>query len=322
MNEETNKNFTVEDYVDKLSKEEYLINFLKKHEICDPEKIDNICVYTKYKEYGRMIFSVHDGECYDVLIDIKAGEPSIEQVYNSVYGMGARCTKRIVMYGGLNENETYSPANGEMVVGSLVECMNMYESNISLIKMSQQEFRTEIFDLILNDSNLPPRFEIKNELPTLEQFRKAEFWNVYFDSLNSGFYDESKAFSGNISDEDNYGNYYEFGPFRIILKWERDGAFFSVTQIEGEIDILMNIWLKCKKVLKSKFQNLDIQFYAPLDKEPTITIKFWDFPISEVINATNKEKISYATLLHSRLWHLVSIFDEIDVDHFTQNCDI
>ena len=92
------------------------------------------------------------------------------------------------MYGGSNRTEIYGPATGEVVVGSLVECMNDYESNLYLVKMSDKEYKTELFDLIVNDGNTSSQRRTFNELPTKEQFRVAEFWYVYYDSLNTDFY--------------------------------------------------------------------------------------------------------------------------------------
>jgi hypothetical protein len=307
MSEVKSRKLTVEDYVERLSNEEDAIDFLERHEICDVESIGNIEVYTKDKERGHIILDVFDGDHdYDILIDIKAGEPSIEQVHNAVYGMGIYCAERIIMYGGTNQNEAYGPAIREMVVGSLVECMNDYGSNISLVKMSDHEYRTLLFDLIVNDWSTPSRGRIQKSLPTLEQFRTAEFWNVYFDSLNTAFYEERNAFAGGISCDDKHGWYNESNQFRIELEWNDDGAFFTINQMKGEIDLLMSIWLNNKKELEKKFQNLNIQFAIPSNKLPKVTIKFWDFPIGCINNATTAEKISYARLLHSRLGDLVS----------------
>ena len=102
MNKNSSSKLTVEDYVEKLSKEEHLITFLGEHEICNAESIDNIEIYTKEDQLGQMIVSVMDVKYYTIFIDIKLGEPSIEQVYNAVYGRGINCDKRIIMYGGSN----------------------------------------------------------------------------------------------------------------------------------------------------------------------------------------------------------------------------
>jgi len=66
------------------------------------------------------------------------------------------------------------------------------------------------------------------------------------------------------------------------LKWDDEGAFFTVNQIEVEIDLLMTIWLDNK------------------------ADKFWDFPIGCLVKATTAERISYARLLHGRLEKLWS----------------
>jgi len=146
----------------------------------------------------------------------------------------------------------------------------------------------------------------KKELPTKGQFCKDVFWNVYYDSLNTSFYEEWNAFREGISNGKNCNWYYEEPPFRTELEWNDKGAFFTVNQMEGAIDYLMSIWLKHKDEFENKFPNLDIQFSIPPNELPKLTIKFWDFPIGCIINARTNEKISYARLLHSRLGDLVS----------------
>ena len=73
----------------------------------------------------------------------------------------------------------------------------------------------------------------------------------------------------------------------------------------------MTIWLNNKVELESKFQNLDIQFSIPPNELPKLTIKFWDYPIRRINNATTAEKISYARLLKSRLDDLESFMDGV-----------
>ncbi len=314
MNENRKRKLTVEDYVERLSNEDNAINFLKEHEICKANSITDIQAYTKDQGHRSIILTVYEENSdnpIEILIDIKAGEPSIDQVYNAIYETGKHCAKRIIMYGGINRNETYSPATGELVVGSLINYMNNYPVNIFLVKMSDQEFRTELFDLVLDDGYLSSRRGLIKELPTQEQFREAEFWNVYYDSLNTGFYEEWTAFAGGISDDDKYGWMCEVPPFSIEVEWNNEGAFFCVNQIEGKIDCLMDIWLNNKVELEKQFQNLDMQFTILPNAWPKLTIKFWDFPIGRLINASTAERISYANLLHSRYINLGSFMEGV-----------
>jgi len=198
-----------------------------------------------------------------------------------------------------------------MVVGSLIECMNEYQMNIFLIKMSDLEYRTELFDLVLGHEYLSDNRQRRKDLPTLEQFREAEFWCVYYDSLNPCFYKAWTAFAGDISDDEKYGWHCEDLQFRTEVKWNDKGAFFTVNQIEGEKDFLMSIWLKNKAEFEEQFKNLDIQFLMLPNELPKLTIKFWDFPIGRLIKATPAERISYARLLHSRFDDLLSFMDTV-----------
>jgi hypothetical protein len=314
MNKNRNSKLTVKDYVERLSDEEEIIKFLNKHEVCNAIAIKDIKAYTKGQNHQGMIITTKvegSNNPIEILIDIKAGDTSTDQVYNAIYDTGKHCEKRIIMYGGVNRNEICGPASGEMVVGSLIECMNEYQMNISLVKMSDQEYRTELFDLVIDHEYLSDNRQRRKDLPTLEQFREAEFWCVYYDSLNPCFYKEWTVFSGGILDDEKYGWYCEDRQFRTELKWNDKGAFFTANQIKGEIDFLMSIWLKNKVELEEQFKNLDIQFAIPANEFPKLTIKFWDFPIKRLIKATTAEKISYARLLNSRFSDFMSFMNDV-----------
>ena len=314
MNENRKSKLTVKDYVEMLSNEEEVIKFLNQHEVCNAIAIKDIKAYTKDRIHQGMIITTNvDGSNnpIEILIDIKAGDPSTDQVYDAVYDTGKHCEKRIIMYGGVNRDEMCGPASGELVVGSLIECMNEYQMNIFLVKMSDQEYRTELFDLVLGHEFLSDNRQRQKDLPTLEQFREVEFWCVYYDSLNPCFYKKWNAFAGGISDEEKYGWYCEDLQFRTEVKWNDKGAFFMVNQIKGEKDFLMSIWLKNKVEFEEQLKNLDIKFLMLPNEIPKLTIKFWDFPIGRLVKASTTEIISYARLLHSRLNDLLSFMETV-----------
>ena len=110
MNENRTSKLTVKNYVEKLSNEEDVSNFLKEHGICNAHSIDAIKPYTKNQDHKEMIITVKEEDRdnpIEIMFDIKAGEPSTDQVYNAIYDTGKHCEKRIIMYGGVNRNEIY-----------------------------------------------------------------------------------------------------------------------------------------------------------------------------------------------------------------------
>jgi hypothetical protein len=91
MNKNNNRKLTAENYVERLSNEEELIKFLNQHEVCDTIAIKDIKAYTKDQNYQGMIITAvveNSDDPIKILIDIKIGEPSIDQVYDAIYDTG------------------------------------------------------------------------------------------------------------------------------------------------------------------------------------------------------------------------------------------
>ena len=60
-----------------------------------------------------------------ILIDLKPGEPTTDQVFDIVYKTGADCDKRVIMYtGGKSENDEGDPTADQYAVESLTNVMN------------------------------------------------------------------------------------------------------------------------------------------------------------------------------------------------------
>jgi len=133
-------------------------------------------------------------ETAEAYIDLKHGQPTTDQVFDAVYGKGAKCKIRIIIYDGeISEEDNDNPAANEFVVWSLIAAMNEYPLYLYLVELKGEDIEKSLCE-IDDFEELEPEYSIE-EIPTLEEFRIDEFWDVYFDSLNEGFYSPWKAFS-------------------------------------------------------------------------------------------------------------------------------
>ena len=82
------------------------------------------------------------------------------------------------------------------------------------------------------------------ELPSSEEFRRGEFWCVYFDSLDEDDYHPWKAFSEGLRDASEWQLtlFTERGA-EIPLKWDSDGIKYVVKQTDELVDYLQKIWI-------------------------------------------------------------------------------
>ena len=102
---------------------------------------------------------------------------------------------------------------------------------------------------------------------------------------------------------------YTSGPLDVEVKWTNEGAFFYITQIKGNNDILKEFLQRKEGELRALFQGHDLQFVYLPGKFPKLVIKFWDFPLNCLMNASWTEKMNYAESLHKYYYRLVIFMD-------------
>jgi hypothetical protein len=251
----------------------------------------------------------------EVYIDIKHGQPTTDQVFDAVYGRGAKCKIRIIIYDGqTSEEDEGNPTADEDVIESLIEAMNAYPLNLYLVKLEGDDLDEAIDDMD-NFEKPVPEYSME-ELPSSEEFRRGEFWCVYFDSLDVENYHPWKAFSEGLRDAAGWKLtlFTEKGA-EIPLRWDNDGVKYIVKQKDDSVDYLKNIWSSKQNELKNRY-NGRVEFEYLPGKLPKITIKYSDRPISWLKTATPDEKFEFAKQLHKDFyelrWYLDATAEEIE----------
>ena len=312
MNNQTENINNLDTIIKHFEKKSAIKKLLKQHKIAKIKSVESVQTYKKDENRsGLIITGKEEGtdQTEKILIDFKLGEPSIAQVFDAIYEIGKDCSKRIILFGGFGKNEVRDPATDEYVVASLITSMNHYPLYFSLVQLDCSKFETELFNMDLVGGIISrPEFSI-NDLPSIERFREAEFWEVYYDHLNESFYRSWKAFECGIDNDTKYG--WKFcGPFlEVKVKWTNEGAFFFVVPTREDTDHLKEILQTKKRELQKLFQDQEIQFICLPGKFPKIAIKFWDHPLNCLVNASNAEKMNFAKILHSKYMNLLNLIE-------------
>jgi len=301
MNNITSQDYTVEDIIEYLSDKDTAIHFFKDHDIGDIESIHEIQKYKREYAHRGLFLTVKEkgnDSPTNIMIDIKWGQPIIEQVYSEIYENGSECTKRIIVFtGGVDGFEKDDPGAHEYVVQGLVNGMNDYPLGLYLIKASGRDFETKAFRFeVVAKPERSPRYNL-NVLPSVEKFREAEFWCVYFDSLNEGFYMPLEAFDGCLTKQNKCWYSVEGGFADIFAEWTEDGLILTAKMRWSDPDCLINVFNSRGIEIQRLFLGSKIKFTGSPGESSEISIKVWNFPLKRLLNATSEEKNGYARLL-------------------------
>ena len=310
MNKQETK-LSASEIIEKLSSTDGVEHFLHNHKITNVAVVESIERYEAGDDRQGVIVKIQEvgnDNLSSVMIDIKHGKPSTEQVYDAVYGVGKDCSKRVIVYDDAqNDKDTGNPTADHYVVGRLIQAMDDFPLNLYHVKPNEFAHGPETFDL--SKLGMQPKNFSINELPSPLQFRIAEFWEIIYDSLNEGFYHSWEAFDGGIRNDMDYGHYFGLNGLDVTLKWTEDGIDFSVVQTDDDNDYLMQIWRLKEDELRQKFDQIKFE-YLP-GKLPKIKIRYLDRPVSWLATAGLDEKIEFAKQLHNDFLGFQSDMDEV-----------
>jgi hypothetical protein len=240
----------------------------------------------------------------EIYVDFKPGKPSTEQVYEAVYGMGKDCQKRVIVFTnefipGEGRNPTVDEIAVECLVGSLNECpLNLY-----LLKLNGAAFANDIYSMQVIAA--PDCRRKQERVPSPMEFRVEEFWAIYFDWHNEGWYEPWKVFDGGFRSIRDWGHMLWTEPevAEIPVYWNHGGVSYHVNQVRDDDDYLKKIWDLNQDELKDRYQGR-VEFEFLPGRLPKITVKYSDRPVGWLITATPKERLNFAKQLHSDIWGL------------------
>jgi hypothetical protein len=188
------------------------------------------------------------------LIDLRIGQPSVNQVYDALYDLGKDCDIKVIIHtDGYNDNDKGIPVADDCVVAPLVR--ELQYNNIPIVLFSiDQDTLTEKYDSYQDWYSVNRLRSCKT--PTKENFIGTTFWCVYFDSFNECFYDPWTAYNG-LQNGCGNGNYIiyidEFFHGEIRPIWDENGARFEIKQMSEQDEYMKKVLDVKMPALKEKY---------------------------------------------------------------------
>ncbi len=307
----------VSEIIEYLSMAEEAAEFLHEQGIANVNAVESIERYEAADGRKGLIMNVHEARSEalsKLIVDIKAGQPSTDQVYDAVYGIGKECTKRVIVFTDEDAcDDRWNPTVDEFVVRNLIQIMNEYQVKLHLIKFNDDAMHPDLLKREMYKEE--PEFSIA-DLPSPERFRAEEFWTVYFDWHNGLWYKPWETFGG-IRELKDWGHMLFTEPevAEIPVFWDESGMKYVVKQTEENCDYLRKVWTLKQDELKDRYQERVDFEYLP-GRLPKLIIQYSDRPVSWLLTATPKERLEFARQVNEDIfgfrWYLSEAIDEAE----------
>ena len=160
-----------------IAKENSLRDFLSNNYIAKIDQIYEIKHYQRNNYRKGLIIDVKEKDADDttkILIDVRHGRPTINQVSDALYDIGKDCDiKLIVFSNGANGHDKFYPANDECALLSLIDRLQADNVPITLFQINEVSCEMTYVNLYQNwyqVDRLKP-----SKIPTREQFMAETF---------------------------------------------------------------------------------------------------------------------------------------------------
>ena len=309
MNKKRRNQQIVEEMIYFIARENKLCQFLKAYKIADIDTIHEINFYERDGCRRGLIVDVKEKNAdtrSKIMIDLKQGQPIINQAYDSLYTVGKDCSKRIILYtGGQNAYDINIPSADTCVVESAVSNLQEYPLGIYLFKMDEDTMIIEppyAESPWSQDEKLPI-----DKIPTREQFMADVFWLIYFDSFNESFYNPLKIFRDGFEDTSFW--FYSVAidcsfSGEILLKWDQNGVKYKVIQQDDSDDYLKKVLDFEMTALQERYESESVEFENVVGKLPRLRIRYSDRPFSWLYNASPRQITQFAKAVYDDAWAL------------------
>ena len=187
-NLENGNNYDVYEMIRAIAEDENLKRFLEEYKIAKISEINFKKYFNKDDNRCTAIIDAQEeffNHSTKILIDLRIGQPSVNQVYDALYDIGGDCDIKIIIHtNGYNEKDKGIPVTDEYLVAPLIR--ELQDNNIPIILFSvDQDTLTEKYDSYQDWYSVNRLRSCK--IPTKEDFMGTTFWCVYFDSFNEVF---------------------------------------------------------------------------------------------------------------------------------------
>ncbi len=233
-----------------------------------------------------------------ILVNAKQGQPTVDQVYNATYQLGADCSRRILTFtGGHFLNDKFNPSADEDIAKCLADNMNRFDLNIYLVKMIYDSTSSICDYEILAQPDSHPKSS-KADCPSKEKFTEAEFWEVYFWGYNNII--EATPFEFGFDSNSEFSQCFPIGELELETKWTDEGAIIRIEDTNDKKYMLGDIWDDRRGEIQDMFPGCTMELLVKSGETFKLIVKVFDKPIGDLAGMPWREKMHYAGLLWSK----------------------
>ena len=311
-----NKNqYNMKEMMNHIINENRLKDILDSYNLAYISKFHNIQHYEKDDNRHGVVLDVQENKLADrtkVLIDLRQGQPIVNQVYDALYDVGKDCDIKIIVFtDGNNEYDKGIPVADEYLVSGMIGKLQDMNIPIYLFSINQNDLKIALVDWYQTWYGIN---RLKSaSIPTKEGFMAETFWYTYFDSFNIGFYKPWNAFSGNTKgiEESIYTIFIsDFFDGEIKLYWDENGVRYDITQYSESDEYLKKVLAVYMPILKERYGDNSVRFENVVGRLPRLYIKYSDKPFNWLYTATPKEITEFARKMFDDAWGLRWGFEE------------
>ena len=307
-NLEIGNNNDVYEMMRSIANDENLKRFLKEYKIAKISEINFKKYFNKDDHRCTAIIDAQEelfNHSTKILIDLRIGQPSVNQVYDALYDIGGDCDIKVIIYtDGCNDKDKGIPVADEYVVATLIR--ELQYNNIPIILFTiDQDTLTEKYDSYQDWYSVNRLRSCK--IPTKENFMRTTFWCVYFDSFSEWLYEPWTAYNGlmNGGSNTNYIIYIDdffYGEIRPL--WDDKGARYEIKQTSENDEYLKKVLDVKMPVLKEKYGEDSVRFENVVGKLPRLYINFSEKSFDWLFTATPDQITAFANEMYHDAWNL------------------
>jgi len=299
----------IQNMINTIEEENTLKTFFGNNKIADINQIVDIQHYQQKDYHGGLILTIMEKDAdktTKILIDVRHGLTTINQVYDALYEIGKDCDIKIIVYSnGANGHDKFNPANDEYAVLSLIAWLQGDNVPVALYEIDRETSEMKYVNLY-QDWHRVNRSK-PSIIPTREQFMAETFWSVYFDSFCKGFYEPWNAYSGEFLKIGECGYTFNIDcsiPGDICLYWDQNGVRYMIQQYVDTYGILQNALDIDMPYLRDRYGADSIEIITKSGHLPSLKIKYSDKPFDWLYTATSEQIHAFAKSMYEDAWDL------------------
>jgi len=309
MSKNEKKQYSIDDLMNHIIEKNNLMDLLETCQIAKFIKIHGIQHYKKDDNRHAVVLDVQENKLADrtkILIDLRHGQPIVNQVYDALYDVGKDCDIKIIVFtDGNNEYDKGIPVADEYLVSGMIGKLQDMNIPIYLFSIYQSELVITLVEWY-QDWGQINRFK-RASMPAKEGFMVETFWLAYFDSFNEAFYEPWYGSFKNTKDTkvSIYTIYIdEIVSGEIKLFWDENGVRYDIKLDSESDDFLKKVLSVYMPLLKKRYGDDSVKFENVVGRLPRLYIKYSDKPFNWLYTATPREITEFANKVFDDAWRL------------------